>query len=352
MKSGPAPLNELQSLIATIQQNCRIADAWNAQENPMCIYLMKMRDYYRWTHDLPIHICPPGEQLGKWINQQEQLWEQLAEQPFEDLVINGQQFAPFDVPAINETLKAYELYYSAGYGRGGQAHFHLGEIHPIAALSVENLFITDREFARDMSASPAHTQQQTIVIRKDALRRYIWSKVEEWQWKKPDNAMGKLMSIYPFEQSPESALEQMTNHELHAVLLHEQGEKEAGEILGPQWEEMLTAIQGRREEIICRAARDHLADTLVTLPVLLDEPNWPSIHFYFANLEGFRKLIWPQLHHCYREGRDEQQPDTLIMFLKENGASLWRERCESLLHAFNNTSKNEFSEFTRQLFSL
>jgi len=45
--------------------------------------------------------------------------------------------------------------------------------------------------------------------------------------------------------------------------------------------------------------RDHLADCLVTLPVLLEREALGSLHFYMANLSGLRRALFPALPRAY-----------------------------------------------------
>ncbi|MDH5547409.1 MAG: hypothetical protein OEZ43_17635 [Gammaproteobacteria bacterium] len=291
---------ELHQLVETIQHNCDIADAQNAQENPMCIYLLKMRDYFRWMHQLPLNASIPREKLGKWINERERHWDVVAEEEMSPLCIEGEEFDAFDTAGVNKTLATRGLIYSAGIGRGGQIHFHLGNEIPFLTDREQGIFVTSQEYARDLTANPAHSIDSRIFLRKEALQHYIWGKYEEWRLKRADNAMSRAIKAYPFEHDPIRAINQMSGIEIYSAWLHEQGEIAACKLLGGDWEKLLVAVQGSRSEIICRAVRDHLADTLVTLPALLEDENFASIHFYMANLEGFRKVIWPELVQVYR----------------------------------------------------
>jgi hypothetical protein len=51
----------------------------------------------------------------------------------------------------------------------------------------------------------------------------------------------------------------------------------------------------RRLEITARAVRDLLADTLVTLPTLVEREAVPSLHFWFATFSGLRRELFPRL---------------------------------------------------------
>ena len=326
--------HETRHLITTVRANCDIADAQNAQENTMCIYLLKMRDYFGWSHNLPLNAKIQKEKLGKWINAKERLWESICQDDFATLEINDTEYDAFDTKAINNALQTKGLLYSAGIGRGGQVHFHLGVEIPFLTDRKKNIYVTSFEYARDLTASPAHSIDNSIFLRKEALQRYIWEKYEEWTWKEPDNAMGKVIDFYPFKTDPMRATNQMSATEITTTLLHEKGELAAGEILGPQWEEMLMALSGSRAEILARAARDHLADCLVTLPTLIEENNWPAIHFYFANFEGFRKIIWPELIEQYQETCSQQSLSILSEFITNKGKSFWLKQTMAILDLY------------------
>ena len=78
-------------------------------------------------------------------------------------------------------------------------------------------------------------------------------------------------------------------------MLHELGEFEAGRRLGADWPALRASLASRRADLYVRALRDHLADCLVTLPTLLQRRADASLHFWFANLEGVRALLFPRL---------------------------------------------------------
>ena len=85
------------------------------------------------------------------------------------------------------------------------------------------------------------------------------------------------------------------------MILHELGEGQAGRALDDAaWNEMLITCSRHRPELYARAVRDNLADCLVTLPALMTEESQPSLHFYFANFEGMRKKLFPQLVTAYQ----------------------------------------------------
>jgi hypothetical protein len=87
----------------------------------------------------------------------------------------------------------------------------------------------------------------------------------------------------------------MTDAETATLILHERGEHAAGRLLGTVWEDRLACSKKRRAEILMRAVRDNLADCLVTLPTLIERQAWPSLWFWFANFDGMRRELWPEL---------------------------------------------------------
>jgi hypothetical protein len=62
---------------------------------------------------------------------------------------------------------------------------------------------------------------------------------------------------------------------------------------------MRLALPTRRADLHARAVRDHLADLGLTLPTLLDRGAAAAIHFWFANFDGVRSLLFPTLPEAY-----------------------------------------------------
>ncbi|MCB1757863.1 MAG: hypothetical protein KDJ38_20260, partial [Gammaproteobacteria bacterium] len=53
--------------LAAIEHNCAVADAFSATDFTLCVYLMKMREYFRWQQAIPYSDNLESEALGKWI---------------------------------------------------------------------------------------------------------------------------------------------------------------------------------------------------------------------------------------------------------------------------------------------
>jgi Family of unknown function (DUF6866) C-terminal domain/Family of unknown function (DUF6866) N-terminal domain len=302
MPSGPPALHdELAHAVSIIRTNCHISDALHATDYTLCVYLLKMREYYRWEHAIPFNAPIPQEDLSGWLTGREALWSSLEDEPFASIPLSAQMHDPFDADPINAVLNGMGYVYSSGLGRNLKPHFFLGALEQRREHEGYTLYISGREYARDLTAPPAMSLGSTIFIRRESLRRMLWEKIEEWRWNRPVNAMQKAIACYDFDTAPEEALEQMTERETRSLLLHEIGEIMAGRELGEEWENALSALPRSKAELLMRAVRDHLSDALSTLPGLLDEAEPASLHFYFANLTSLRRMLFPGLFAAYEQ---------------------------------------------------
>lgn len=300
MQTRQTPLPpRLQTVQSAIQHNCHIADARFASDYTLCVYLLKMREYYRWEKRLPYGAAISSEDVGDWLTARETFWETLEDQEYQPLVIDGQSFDAFDSEAINTVLHADQLVYSAGYGDKSKPLFMLARLERRLDHDGNTVYITGEEYARDLTAPPAMSLGGKMYIRQESLRRMLWERYEEWRWSRPDNAMARALGCYDFDTDLDAALNEMTRNETDTLILHEVGEVEAGRLLGPAWEDMLVSFPRSRLELMARAVRDHLADALSTLPALLEKRHPASLHFYFGNLSGMRKQIYPALLQAY-----------------------------------------------------
>lgn len=302
---------DVRQLQETVQANCHISDARFASDYTLCVYLLKMREFFRWENGLDYGASLSGESVGNWLTEREQLWESLENAAFSPLAIDGTAYQPFDSAGINKALNPHGLIYSGGYGTKSKPVFFLAELERTIEHKGYHVYVAGRELARDLTAPPAMSLDRRIYIRRESLRRMLWEKLEEWRWNKPDNAMGRAIRFYNFDDDLSGSLDTMTNNEVEALVLHEIGEIRAGEHLGEDWHQMLQSFPRSRLELMARAVRDHLADALSTLPTLLERMDPPSLHFYFANLGGMRKMIYPTLMDAYNQWTESGRTDRL-----------------------------------------
>lgn len=291
----PGVIPGMASLVGAVQRNCDIADARHARDVTLCTYLLGMREFFRWEHDIPYGVAPPREEVGRWISAREALWEEIADEDFAPLHIGDADLDPFDAPTVNAALAGSGLVYGGGIGRFGKPHFFLARLAREERRGGARLLVCDCEYARDITAMPAALQNDTIVIRREAVRQWLWEKAEGWSANRRDGALKLALDAYGFDADPARAIEAMTDAETETLVLHEEGEYRAGELLGPQWRPMLAGFARKRPELLARAVRDNLADCLVTLPALVGRGSWPSLLLWFAGFDGMRRELFPAL---------------------------------------------------------
>ena len=330
---GENDMRNHPALTATVQRNCDISDARHAGDYGLCTFLLKMREYYRWEHELPLTRNLPQDELGDWLSKRERLWDGIETENFAPLPLDCGAIDPFSVAATHELLPQGYVY-SAGYGRFQKPLFFLGRLLRIEQRAGFTILISSCEYARELAAPPAMLQGRTIFIRQESLRRYLWEKIEEWQWRKQDNIMSRALASYNFLTDTEAALDRMAENEMETMILHEVGEAMAGELLGEVWREMVASVARSKAEPIARAVRDLLADCISTLPTLLERDNLSALHFYFATFDAQRRQLFPQAMRAYEYYLKHGDFSELRQAVHE-GKDYWLAVARSLLAHFS-----------------
>jgi uncharacterized protein DUF6866 len=294
-------LRNIPELAEVVQRNCDISDARYAGEYGMCTFLLKMREYYRWEHELPLTRALPRAELGDWLSARETRWRTIEGEEFRPLPLGCGALDPLAADVANRELLPLGLVYSAGYARFGKPVFFLGALLRVEEREGCTVILSSCEYARELAAPPAMLQGRTIHVRLESVRRYLWERIEEWQWRKSDNRMARALAGYDFVADPEGALARMAENEAESMILHELGEARAGELLGAAWQEMIASVTRTRAEAHARAVRDLLADCLSTLPVLIARENLPALHFHFATFDAPRRELFPQAAEAYED---------------------------------------------------
>jgi len=323
----------LGQIVATVQKNCHISDAQFAADYTLCVFLLKMREFYRWENQIPFSGNLPRDEVGHWMQERERMWENLETSTFEPLHIDDQAFDPFDSESINRALVPRGYVYSAGYGRFGKPHFFLGSLHEARRRDDVTVYISACEYARDLVAPPAMLLDNVVYLRQESLRRFLWERIEEWQWNRNNNdAMSRAVADYGFDTDIETALDRMTDAETESVILHELGEAQADHLLGADWPRMLAVLARSKAELLARATRDLLADCLTTLPDLVERDRPAALHFYFANFSGMRRHLYPEAMAAYQAWRDGDR--RALPRLVADGRTRWLETAHRLLELY------------------
>jgi len=328
-------MDDTTPLVQAVQRNCDIADARHAADHTLCIFLLKMREHFRWERGLPLTAVLPKEEVGDWLSRREALWEEVEGAELTPLPLSSGPCDPFEVEAANSELLPRGLLYGAGLGRGGRPTFFLAELAREERREGFPVYVAARELARDMAAPPAMLQGETITVRTDAIRREVWSKVEEWQWQHRDGPLARAMTLFDGagDGGPEGLLDRVTAAQIEAATLHEVGEGLAGRVLGKRWLEMQAALGCGRPELCLRAVRDLLADALATLPHLASAGVAAPIHLYFAHLRGLRRELASDWVAAYEQFHTSGNTAPLAA-VAEAGATRWQEIAVGLLEAW------------------
>lgn len=323
-------LRDQDLLVEAVQTNCHIADASHAADMTLCIYLLQMREFYRWELGAkPMQILP-REDVGAWLTAREALWDSLEDSAWRPLPVNGQGFDPFNVAAINAVLAPEGLVYGAGMTAPGRASFFLAELDSVQQRDGTTIFISGREHARGLSSPPAALAGNTVFLRQESLQRWLWEKFEGWSLRRPEGAFKAALDAYGFADDGEQAVPRMAQAQSETLILHELGEARVGARFGDAWAQMRSAFNCRRTDLHLRAVRDLLADCLVTLPTLLERQADASLHFWFANFDGLRAQLFPRLEQAYAAWCAGDDGAALRDALTE-GTPHWQQVCEQVL---------------------
>lgn len=333
----------MDRLTTSIQKNCDISDARHGGDSTMCIYLMRMREQYRWLEG-----TPPGEPLdhkalGFWIEAREVYLDALENEPYVPINLYGGSHDPFDLAGINREINGSNMLYCAGYGSKGKPVFCLGELAGRWCEAGNEVFVVGAEHAREMSAPVAMSQQNRIYVRRDAFLRIIWELIEEWSWRKPHNAFYKSICSFGFPEDASAAVEALTGHEIENLVQHESGEIQAGELLGARWGDMLMGLTASPLELQARVVRDNLADCLTVLPRLLSERDPASIHFYFSGSHPVRDELWPSLRDAYHRWDDTGDTGPLESAVLP-GLDHWLGTAKELMKNFDSRGAGDLSD--------
>ncbi len=348
--TGGTPSHELDALATAVQFNCDLGDALHAREKSLCTYLLGMREYFRWSAGLPLGAAPDRGRLSEWISQRERQWDALREQDaatYSDLPLAG-GIDPFDEARANRDLQAIGLVYGAGLGLFGAPIFFLAQCESDQLRDGVRVIVAGAELARGITAAPAVSRNNTILIRSDALRRWLWTRTETALRGPRDNAFALALRAYGADTDVEAAVTAMADGEAETLVLHEMGELHAGHLLGAQWEEMLQEVGDRRTEVVLRAVRDLLADCLVTLPRLTARTATRSLLFWQANFDGLRRALAPELVESCLMKSGTPDFDRLERTV-DSSRRLWEQRACELLAGWRKGGAEDVKRATQQL---
>jgi hypothetical protein len=302
-----------------ILHNCNISDARDNGIYSICTLVLKLRNLYKWENRLEPWEEPDSPVLLDWIDRKEKFWEELADQGFARLPLNGSTFDPYDISGINKKLTGSQ-YYGAGYGRSMKSIFFLAEVIERTIVDDCQVLILGPEKVRELAAPFAMLQDGLIIIRREPLRFFIWDQVQETR------AASRLplrfaLATYGVTTQTEldqeafkAKLDEIIDVEIPAFIHHEIGELRENNLTSKTAKKLISFYPDSAIELTVRAVKDILADTNPDgmLSYIINERRESSLGFYLGFLDGMRKTLFPEIVEAFRGFRADHDWQRII----------------------------------------
>lgn len=334
-----------------IKFNCDISDARYWGYFSICGLLLRYRDLYRSEKGLKTWMDISRNDIAAWIETKEAQWPELEPQEFRDLTIDGKTYHPFDVSAINETLKPRELVYGAGYGMYMKPTFFLAELKSSRQISGLRVHTSGLELVRDLLTAPAMLQGDSIFLRLEPLLILLHYKFSELNDKR-NSALEDAFAHYGFhhrqlmDETFEKRLRALAEHYAGIILQHEIAEYKESI---PEWKDILNAADDRKNEHYLRAVKDLIADTSDFGPLkkIIETKDRGALGLLIAQMEGFQKVLFPEIKQAYAEFIKDGNWDVIEKVRKAGHTRFISER-EKVVEIFKNSGGKNFTEHLRK----
>lgn len=255
----------LDHLIRQVQHNCDVSDARHAGIYSICGLALRLRDLYKWEHGMAPWEEHEAHAVLEWIGQREELWESVAEDEYGPLTIDDREFDAFDSQGINALLTPQGFFYGAGYAHSLKPTFFLARIEGCQTIHGIRVWRLDQELARDLLTLPAFAQDDEVVLRGDAARRFLWDQIDYL----PKSGRGALaVALAACCNLPDTDKEGIRRHldtilriQQSTYIQHEIGEINEQVFDRDTWRRMLSDFPHTAVELLIRTLKDILADT-------------------------------------------------------------------------------------------
>ncbi len=305
--------------IRTVQDNCDISDARDNGMYSICMLVLKLRNLYKWEHNIEPWEEPESKDLLHWIDTKENYWEKIIDEPYQPFNRNGSRVDPYDVTTANKLINSNELVYGAGYGRSLKSIFFLAE--KIREDSVEGcpVVILGKEKAKELSSPFAMLQAGIITIRRDPLRYFFWDHIQEVRSSAKKSlyhaldSYGILSKGRLNQDSLRSRLDNIVDGEIPIFIYHEVGEMLQETFNSHTLRKIISAFPDSAIEYVSRAVKDVLADTHEKgmISYIIREQREASLGFYVGFLAGLRRELFPQISIAFEEFLKEKNWDLI-----------------------------------------
>ena len=298
-----------RTFIQTVQHNCDISDARDSGICSICNLVLKLRNLYKWEHDIEPWDEPESADLLDWIETKENFWDTIAHNSFQPLAINSREIEPWEQKTLNKQLAQTNLVYGAGYGRSMKAIFFLAE--KIRQESIEGcpVLILGREKAKELASPFAMLQDGVIYIRREPLRFFFWDHNQDIRSSSSSplhhalDQYGLLSEGKINQQKVRLNLDSLVDREMPLFIFHEVGEKRQTTLDSTTLKKIISLFPDSAIELVARSLKDILADThpLGTINFIIREKREASLGFYVGFLDGLRKLLFPEIIDAFQQ---------------------------------------------------
>jgi hypothetical protein len=301
-------------LVRQIKVNSHRADAAVAGRFSMCGLLLRLRNLYKWETGLPPWREESANLVLDWVDRREGLWEGLDELNPRPLRLDGGEYDPFDLEAINRLIASEGLIYGAGLAGGMLPVFFLGRLSGTRKKNGLTVYTLGGEMSPDIYFLPGMRQGDHIYLRPEPLSYVLWDKVADPRASQARfvrfglNEYGLDMAELLARPSWQ-ALQPVLDGELEAVLWHEAGEAATGKETQQVFLQAVSEHPFSEVEHFARGVKDLLADTGPggRLDAIIRERAAGPLGFYPAWLYGFPRLLFPEIDAAvmeFMENRD------------------------------------------------
>jgi hypothetical protein len=300
-----SPLLDSKNLIEQIRHNCSISDCRYAGTYSVCGLALRLRDLYKWEKGLEPWVEKDSSVVLEWIGEKEEEWDKLEGQEFKGITVAGETFDPFDVEGLNAVVTPLGLFYGAGYVQGLKPSFLLAELAETRQVEGSPVYVLGREHARDLLTVPALSQGNSILIRKESAKLFLWNLIFFLK-KSSKEALRFALETYGVPYHHPQALKEnfarICEDEVETYIYHELGELRDTDFDREAWRDIVAAFPHSIMEFFVRAVKDILADTNEhgKLRYIIREKKAASFALYAAFLDGLRKMLFPELADAFK----------------------------------------------------
>lgn len=344
---------DLDSLISQVMRNCSISDSRHSGNYSVCGLALRLRDLYKWETGLEPWVEKDTSEILDWIGEREERWDEVAEEDFRGIAIEGKIYDPFDTVSINGILEGNGLFYGAGYAYGARPTFFIGPVEEQKEINSCKVYVIGSELARDLFSTPALCQENCIVIRRQSAKSFLWEKIH-YVSASGRGAVKFALREYGFGSeswSLQTRLDQIAIDEAETYVYHEIGEI-CDQIFDREiWRRIIADFPKTRVEYLARIVKDLLADTNPhgRLRHIVECRKTASLGFYVAFLETLAKKIFPEIAQAF-ETFMRTEDWSLIAKATSLGYDISSKYAESMMEIYqSNLEGNENDRVEREI---